>query len=147
MLIPGLLATLLLASPLWTPAAPQGNWEEVRTIAETQHEIVLLLIEKEEFDTVPQAAREIFKLHFPENQEHRIVKEAQILSSALLHHNRTDIAHQVVSDAMGCVKTPQAKAELHKEQAFIYRREGKNDEALREFEESLKIEKQQAPQQ
>lgn len=145
MLISGLLTTLLLASPLWIPTR-QDNWEEVRVIAETQHEIVLLLIEKEEFDKVPQAAREIFRLHFPANQEHRIVKEAQILTSALLQHNRTDIAHQIVTDAMNCVKTPQSKAELHKEQAFIFRREGKNDEALKEFEESLKLEKQQAPQ-
>ena len=144
MLIPGLLTTLLLASPVWT--ATQDNWEEVRVIAETQHEIVLLLIQKEEFDKVPQAAREIFKLHFPPDQEHRIVKEAQILTSALLHHNRTDIAHQIVSDAMRCVRQPQSKAELHKEQAFIYQQEGKNDDALREFEESLKLEKQQAPQ-
>lgn len=144
MLTPGLLTTLLFLSPLWSTT--QNNWEDVRVIAETQHEIVLLLIEKEEFDKVPQAAREIFKLHFPEDQEHRIVKEAQILTSALLHHNRMDIAHQIVQDAMRCVKMPQSKAELHKEQAFIYRREGKDDEALKEFEESLKLEKQQQPE-
>jgi tetratricopeptide (TPR) repeat protein len=115
-------------------ATSQESWEEIRPIAEAQHEIVLLLIERKEFDKVPGAAREIFHLGFPEAQEHRLVKEAEILTNALLHHNQTRIAHQVLDDALLSVKTRGAKAKLHREKAYVYKKEGNTDEAMRQFE-------------
>lgn len=128
----------------WTlaPWSLQQSWEDVRVIAEAQHEIVLLLIERREFDKVPAAAREIFKLPFPPEEEYRIVKEAELLTSALLNHNRTDIAHQILDDAIRCVKSPRGRARLHKEKAFVYRKEGKDEAAFKEFQKSVELEKQ-----
>ena len=130
----------------WTawPFAIQQSWEDIRVMAEAQHEIVLLLIEREEFDKVPAAAREIFTLPFPPEEEHRIVKEAEILTSALLSHNRADLAHVVLNDALTNVKSPKNKARLHKEKAFVLRKEGKDDEAMQEFQKCVELEKQTA---
>ena len=137
MMAPALLTIIFTGTALF--AAAQDNWEEIRPIAEAQHEIVLLLIERQEFDKVPGAAREIFNLGFPEDQEHRLVKEAEILTNALLHHNQTHIAHQVLDEALLCVKTRGARAKLHREKAYVYKKEGKTDEAMREFERSVAL--------
>ncbi len=144
MMICGLITAIWFCSP--AVFITQQNWEETRVIAETQHEIVLLLIEKEEFDKVPEAARQIFSLHFPKQQEPRVVKEAELLTSALLHHNQVRIAHQILDDALNAVTTPGAKAALHKEKGYIYKKEGKTDDAMREFKIGLELEKQITPQ-
>ncbi len=137
MMVPAFLAIVFTGTTLYVTA--QDNWEEIRPIAEAQHEIVLLLIERKEFDKVPGAAREIFNLGFPEDQEHRLVKEAEILTNALLHHNQIRVAHQVLDDALSCVKTRGARAKLHREKAYVYKKEGKTDEAMREFEKAVAL--------
>lgn len=142
---------LLVVVALFTLAYPaprimaQETWEEIRPIAEAQHEILLLLIEKREFEKIPEVANELFKLRFPENEEHRVVKEAEILNDALLHHNQTEIAHEIISQALNCVTTPKAKAQLHRERAYVYKQEGKGDLAMEQFEISLQLEKQSQP--
>ena len=74
------------------------------------------------------------------------MKEAELLTSALLHHNQTLVAHQILDDAIKSVTTPQAKAALHKEKGYVYKSEGKSDEAMREFKIGLELEKHAAPQ-
>jgi hypothetical protein len=124
----------------------QSNWQEIQPIAEAQHEIILLLIEKQEFDKVPAAAQKIFDLDFPREQETKIVKEAQILIDALSKHNQIKIAHQILDSAMESVTTSTALAALHKERAFILRKEGKKDEAMKHFEKYLELVKASKPQ-
>jgi len=135
----GLLCSLLFV-PAFLVAPQNSNWDEVRQIAESQHEIVMLLIEKGQYDKVPKAAREIFQLRFPESEEPRMVKEAQVLTNALLHHNQTAIAHQVLDSALTAVKSANAKSRLHREKAYVYKKEGKTDEAMAEFETSVRLE-------
>jgi len=123
----------------------QSNWKDIQPIAEAQHEIILLLLEKQEFEKIPAAAQKIFDLDFPKNQESRIVKEAQILSDALLKHNQTGIAHRVLDSAIHSVTTNAALAALHREKAYVFRKEGKKDEAMKSFEKSLELEKSSQP--
>lgn len=135
-----LLFTLLL-----TPVPSQQSWDEVRHIAETQHEILLLLIEKKEFDKIPKVAGEIFRLPFPAEQEHLVVKEVEIITDALLHHNQLALAHQILDDALKCVKTNRSRSQIHREKAFVFKKEGKADAAMAEFEKSVKLEKEDQP--
>ena len=120
----------------------QSSWEEIRSIAQSQHEIIMLLIEKGEFSKVPEAAQEIFKLEFPPPQEHRLVEEARLLTDALIHHKQIDIAHQVLKNALESVSENKSKAQLLKEQAYLYKHEGKSDEAMKCFERSVELEKE-----
>ncbi|HLV01436.1 MAG TPA: hypothetical protein VKZ59_09225 [Acidobacteriota bacterium] len=119
----------------------QSNWEEVREIAGSQHEIVMLLIEKKEFAKVPAAARKIFEMQFPDEQQHLLVKEAEILTDALLQHDQTQIAHQVIEMARRAVKTNKLKAALYREQAYVYKKEGNSDAAMECFQKSIELEK------
>ena len=117
------------------------SWEEIRHLAEAQHEIVMLLIEKGEFSKVPEAAAEIFALKFPPDQEHLLLKEVEILVDALLQQQQIGVAHQVVDAALQCVSTSKAKAQLHRERGYLFKNEGKTEDAMKSFEESKALEK------
>jgi len=128
---------------LCAPSLLQGqSWEETRHLAEVQHEIVMLLIEKGEFDKVPQAADEIFQLNFPKDQEPLLLQEVQILIDALVHHQQITVAHQIVDSALNSEITAKAKAQLHREKGYLFKKEGKAEEALKSFERSKELEKE-----
>ena len=141
---PYLIIRIRLFIPLL--AFLQSNWKDIQPLPEAQHEIILLLIEKQEFDKIPAAAQKIFDLKFPENQQSKIVKEAQIVTDALLKHNQIKIAHQVLDSAIKSVTTNKARAALYREKAYVFRKDGKKDEAMKSFEKSMKLEENPKPQ-
>ena len=118
----------------------QDSDERMR-LAEAQHEIVMLLIEKGEFSKVLSATQVIFDLNFPAEQEHLVLVEVQMLTDALTHHKQITIAHQIVDAAFKCVTTDKSKAQLHRERGYLYKQEGKAEEALQSFEKSKEHEK------
>lgn len=128
---------------LTTAAAPlqQRSWEETRSLAESLHEIVMLLIQKKEFAKVPEAARKIFVLDFPSNKEHLLVEEAKIFTDRLLHHSQFAVAHQVIDAAIQEIRGKGWKAQLYKEKAYLFKKEGKMDEAMKSFEIAVELEK------
>ena len=116
------------------------SWEEIRHLAEVQHEIVMLLIEQQQFEKVPEAANEIFHLSFPPDREHLILVEVELLVDALVHHQQISIAHLVVDSALKCDIAPKSKAQLHREKGYLFKKEGKTEEALKSFEMSKQFE-------
>jgi hypothetical protein len=102
----------------------------------------MLLIEKGEFEKVPQAADEIFRLDFPEDKEPLLLQEVEILVDALVHHKQIAVAHQIVDSAFKCAVSTKSKAQLHREKGYLFKKEGKTEEALRSFERSKELEKQ-----
>lgn len=135
------ISLILLILPTFSLLLAQEQWEKTRSIAQSHHEIIMLLIEKQEFDKVPGAAKELFALDFPEAQQPLLVEEARLLTDALLHHNQTAIAHQVLDMAIAASKTNSAKAQLFKEKAYVFKKEGQTDEAMKAFQRSVDLEK------
>lgn len=131
---------LLFLLFLPVPVVAQSSWEEIREIAVSQHEIVMLLIEKQEFDQVSAAAQKIFQMQFPDDQQHLLVKEAEILTDALLQHDQTQVAHQLIEMARNAVKHNKHKAALYREQAYVYKKEGNRDAAMECFQKSIELE-------
>jgi hypothetical protein len=129
----------ILSAPVFSQAE---SWEKTRHLAEVQHEIVMLLIEKGEFEKVPQAATEIFQMNFPQDQEHLILVEVEILVDALIHHKQITVAHQVVDSALKCKITSKSKAQLHREKGYLFKQEGKTEQALESFQMSKKLEEE-----
>lgn len=141
MIAVSVLAPILLLAA--QTASQENSWENNRSVAETQHEIIMLLIEKKQFEQIPAEAEKIFQLEVPEAHENLLVREAQILTDALLHLEKTAIAHQVLDIAIKCVRTDRVRARLFREKAYLFKKEGKSEEALRYFEESLALEKKE----
>jgi tetratricopeptide (TPR) repeat protein len=126
--------------------AEQGeSWEQTRDVAGTQHEIIMLLIDEKKFGEIPEAAEKIFDLDFPENHQNLYVQEAQLLTDALILHEEFKVAHQVLDVAVKCAKTDKIKARIFREKAFLYKKEGNSEEAMRYFEESLALERGTRP--
>ncbi len=119
----------------------QESWERSRSVAEAQHEIVMLLIKGKEFDKVLSASQEIFSLRFPYTQEHLFVTEGQTLSAALYDHQQYELAQALLDQALGAVNSNSSKALLYKEKAYLCKQEGKTDEAMEFFEKAIELEK------
>lgn len=135
------ISPILLVLLTFPPLLAQEQWEKTRSMAQSHHEIIMLLIEKQEFAKIPSAAKELFSLDFPEAQQPLLVEEARLLTDALLHKNQMAIAHQVLEDAIAASKTNSAKAQLFKEKAYVFKKEGKTDEAMKAFQRSVDLEK------
>ena len=138
--MPHLLALLLLLGPQTNMIDSQG-WERTRSIAEAQHEIVMLLINGKEFDKVLNASQEIFSLSFPYNQEPLFVTEGRILATALSDLQQYELAQALLDQALESVSSNRSKALLYKEKAYQRTKEGKNDDAMEFFEKALELEK------
>ncbi len=139
--MPHLVALLILSLGLQANIVDSKNWERSRSVAEAQHEIVMLLIKGNQFDKVLQASQEIFSLKFPYNQEHLFVTEGRILSSALFDQQQYEMAQALLDQALRAVNSNSSKALLYKEKAYLCKQEGKDDEAMEFFEKAIELEK------
>ena len=139
--MPHLFALLILSLGLQSNIVDSQSWERARTVAEAQHEIVMLLIKGKQFDKALQASQEIFSLRFPYNQEHLFVTEGQNLSGALYDHQQYELAQALLDQALRAVNSNNSKALLYKEKAYLCKQEGKTDEAMEFFEKAIELEK------
>jgi len=139
--MPHLFALLILSLSLQANLVDSQGWERSRSVAESQHEIVMLLIRGKAFDKVLRASQEIFSLRFPYNQEHLFVTEGQILSDALYDHQQYELAQALLDQALRAVNSNNSKALLYKEKAYLCKQEGKTDEAMEFFEKAVELEK------
>ncbi len=139
--MPHLLALLILSLGLQANIVDSQGWERSRSVAEAQHEIVMLLIKGKEFDRVLPASQEIFALRFPYTQEHLFVTEGRILSGALSDHQQYELAQALLDQALQAVNSNNSKALLYKEKAYLCNKEGKDDEAMEFFEKAVELTK------
>ncbi len=139
--MPYLFPLLILSFGLQANIVDSQSWERSRSVAEAQHEIVMLLIKGKEFDRVLSASQEIFSLSFPYTQEHLFVTEGRILSSALYDQQQYGLAQALLDQALQAVNSNSSKAVLFKEKAFLCKQEGKNDEAMEFFGKAIELEK------
>ena len=134
------LALLILLLGPQTAAFSQ-SWEQIRSTAERQHEMVMLLIRNGDFGRVLEASRQIFSLRFPANQEHLLVQEGRILSEALARQQQFQLAHNLLDQALRGVRSNPAKIDLFKEKAYLYTKQGRDKDAMELFEREMELEK------
>ena len=139
--MPHLLALLILSFGLQANIVDSQSWERSRSVAEAQHEIVMLLIKGREFDKVLQASQEIFSLRFPYSQEHLFVTEGRILATALHDQQQHELAHALLDQALQAVNSNESKALLYKEKAYLCTKEGRDDDAMEFFEKAVELTK------
>ena len=134
-----LVLLILLLGP--QTAAFSQNWDQIRSAAERQHEMVMLLIRNGDFGRVLEASGQIFSLRFPPSQEHLLVQEGRILSEALARNQQFQLAEALLDQALRAVRSNQAKIDLFKEKAYLYTRQGRDREAMVFFERAMELEK------
>jgi tetratricopeptide (TPR) repeat protein len=111
------------------------------SIAEQQHEIVLLLIKQGRYGRVLPEMKKIFELNLPERFEERIAQSAGLIANLLVESKQYALAHDVLNEAFARMRSDRNKAPLLKIEAYVYKSEGKYQEAVAAFERAVAIEK------
>lgn len=117
------------------------DWEKIRSLAESRYELVLLKVEKGEFDEAVVTAKEIFALPFPADKHELLFDSAKEISDALIHHHQLTQALDVLDSCFHAVTTPELHAKLHKEMAYIYKKMGDDEKAMFHFEKAIELTK------
>ncbi|MGD0310020.1 MAG: tetratricopeptide repeat protein [Acidobacteriota bacterium] len=131
--------TLFPTMPLLRAQAWDLN--KTRSVAESQHEIVMILIRKKEFDKAAEEANKIFQMKWPEDQEPILSKEL-IWFAGQFHRNRQSaLAVRLLETNLSMFKTVKSKVAIWKEKGYLLEAMGQHDKALDCFREAQRLEK------
>jgi tetratricopeptide (TPR) repeat protein len=116
--------------------------KQALSIAETEHEIIRLLIKQGQFERVLPEMNKIFQLDLPIKYEVYVAQSASLIAEMLVEKNQFLIAHQVLNQAIKNMKKLENQAALYKIQAFVFKSEGNNESALECLQRAIELEKQ-----
>lgn len=131
---------LVLSAFILPSATVQKDWERIRGTAESQHEIILLLIDDGQFDKALQQASDLCRLPMPEVEEHRLVDSIKIISDAFHHNKKSDLALRLLDEALKVVRQNEHKAQLYREKAYIFQDNGLKKDAMEAFRKAMELE-------
>jgi|WetSurMetagenome_2_1015567.scaffolds.fasta_scaffold397881_1 hypothetical protein len=132
--------------PLQPSVAPRpksrDSLRQMKSRAGTQHEIVMLLLNKREYAKAAMEANKIFDMAWPDNQEPLLLKELLILSDHFRRQGQAALGLQMIERNSKCkyFKTNSSRIEILKEQGYLYKNLRQNDKALGCFQKARELE-------
>ena len=120
----------------------QLSYDQMLSIAETQYEIIKLLIKEGRYDRVLPEMRKILDLKFQGEDEQLVAKSSSLIAQLLVENKQVTLAHAVLDETLVRMKQKENVASLLKIKAYLYKSEGKNQKAIETFERALEIERQ-----
>ena len=121
-------------------AAQNPDLSRMRSIAEAQHEIVMILIKKGDFTNAAQEADKIFLMNWPDDQEPLLLKELLGISDQFRHKSQPALALRLLETHLGIFKTDRSKAAIWKDRGYIHESMGEHDNAIECFREAQRLE-------
>ncbi len=143
------LLAAALAAVLWPAASaamPGQNaaaLQKTRSAAEAQHEIVMLLLNKNSFAQAAVEAGKIFSMQWPADQEPVLLKELLFLSDQFARRGQTKAGLQLLEDNQKAFRTTESRVAIWKEKGYLYKVLKDNDRALDCFREARRLESPQ----
>jgi tetratricopeptide (TPR) repeat protein len=136
-------ALLLLLCLSFTTGLPGQTADLARnkSFAESQHEIVKILISKKEFAKAAAEANKIFQMKWPDDQEPILLKELLGFSDQFLLYKQNELALQLLDTNLPLFKSSKSKASIWKEKGYLLEKMGQHDKALECFREAQRVEK------
>jgi tetratricopeptide (TPR) repeat protein len=134
----------LLGTPLAAEIQTEGKAPElgkVKSIAESQHEIVMLLLEKKDFHQALTEANKIFEMSWPEDQEPVLLKELLYLSDRFMHNGQSALGLRLLETNQRMFKKVGSQAAIWKERGYIYKKMNQTDKALDCFREAQRLDR------
>lgn len=122
------------------PPAPSVSPGDRLAMARSQHEVLVLLVEKGRYDDVPAEFQKILDLHFEGRQEQLVVDEVLVISDLLARRGKQTVALKVADMALSALREKVSRARLFKEKGFIYKQMGQDDKAMAMFEKGRELE-------
>ncbi|MBN1568235.1 MAG: hypothetical protein JXA73_10340 [Acidobacteria bacterium] len=140
-----LLIILLTGIPAVTalPAGQAGanaSLEKIKSMAEAQHEIVVILVKKKDYEKAAAEANKIFEMNWPENQESLLVKELRTLSDLFLNAGQAPLSLKLIERNYSRFKNRTSQAALLKEMGYIHKSLGQDDKAIEYFRKARDLE-------
>ena len=137
-----LLAGLPLASlPVSAAPSPADTLKEKKAIAQTQHELMVMLIQKGEYSRIPDELQKVLDLNFSGPYEKYVTDEILILSNLLSRKKQPEMCLKVLDMGLANLKETGSRARLYKEKGAIYKLMNQPDKALEMFQKGLELEK------
>ena len=133
------LGLVYLLSPL-SVSGGQADAAAIRSKAATQHEIVMILLQKKEFDQAANEACKIFEMNWPSTEEPVLLTEIQILSKKFQDDGQTALALRILDTNMKSFKSTKSQVWIWKEKGYLYKKMGQNEKALDCFRNAQKLE-------
>ncbi len=115
--------------------------KKLRSYAESQHEIVLILIHKKEFTQALGEANKIFELNWPASQEGTVRKELLFIADQFLHADQAQLGVRLIDANLKMFKNNADRAAILKEKGYLHKAMGQGDKALDCFREAQRLEK------
>lgn len=134
--------TNALAQQVAPASEPSQDVKQALSIAETEHEVIRLLIKQGQFDRVIPEMNKIFQLELPIRYEGYVAQSASLIAEMLVEKKQFSIAHQILDQALPKMKKRENQAALWKIQAFVFKSEGNNESALDCLQQAIELEKQ-----
>jgi len=144
----GLIGLLLLGAAAWAKAegTPQAKPSDAGlaknlSMAESQHEIVMILLKKKQFTQAAVEADKIFQMDWPPDQEPRLLQELLGLSGQFLKYEQPALALQLLEKNGPSFKALKSQVALWKERGYLLKSMGQDDKALDCFRKAQELEK------
>ena len=135
-----LVASLILGlSGGLAVAQDSEEWDRLRSEAESHYELVLMLIKQAKFDEAMRNGKAIFELPFPVEKHGLFFESAKEISDALMHHKQHEGALEILQACLKVVSSDAIGSKLHQEIAYVYKKLGKDDDAMRHFQKSIEL--------
>ncbi len=139
------VAVLMICLVNYSPAAAGDSAAvDARTvkqlsIAETQHEIIQLLIQKGEYDKAITELQVILDLNLPVAFEEAIFKEIVIVTKKLYESGQKEHAYEVLELGFNSLKTMDFRARVLNVKAGLLKRDGRLDEAIQTYKQEVEL--------
>lgn len=113
---------------------------KMKSMAEAQHEIVMILIKKQDYDKAATEASKIFDMKWPGDQEPLLLKELLNLADAFLQQGQAPLGLKLVERHSKSFKKTSSQAAVLKEMGYLYKSMGQTDKALEYFKKARDLE-------
>ncbi len=112
----------------------------MRSIAESQHEIFVLLVRKKEYAKAVDEAGRIFEMKWPADHEPLLLKELMSLSDQLVHAEQVSSGLLLLDRNMKYFRSVQSRISILKEMGYLHKSMGHDDQALDCFRQAKQLE-------
>jgi tetratricopeptide (TPR) repeat protein len=129
-------------APLLPSVAPKSkdSLSQMKSRAESQHEIIMLLLKKKEYEKAAMEANKIFDMDWPESEEQLWLKELLNLSDQFLHQGQAPLGLQIIEKSFKRFKKDSSRIEILKEEGYLHKSLHQNDLALKCFQKAQELE-------
>jgi tetratricopeptide (TPR) repeat protein len=138
-----LLVTAALARAEGIPQATPSDavLAKYLSMAESQHEIVMILLKKKEFTQAAAEADKIFQMAWPPQEESRLLEELIGLSGQFLKYEQPALGLRLLEKNGPSFKALKSQVAVWKERGYLLKSMGQDDKALECFRKAQELEK------